>query len=80
MYRDQKHKRNVYPESINPDYQMGAKFSDWLGMSVGTATIRIKLFMSLQSTWVGHQTTGQQYLQHVWVAALRPAGRNIKGN
>ncbi|KAF8417915.1 hypothetical protein EV426DRAFT_720870 [Tirmania nivea] len=79
MYRDQSHKANWLVVPQCSDLHSGAKFTDWIHMPMGTAKIRIGLFMSLQSTWVGNQNPEHQYLQHVWVAALRPATGNIRG-
>lgn len=54
-------------------------FSDWLAMPLGTATIRIGLFMSMQESWVGRQNPEDKYKYHVWCAALRPAPQGVRG-
>jgi len=56
-----------------------AKFADWLGMKLGSATIRMGLFISMQESWVGKQNPEHKYKYHVWCAALRPAPSGIRG-
>ena len=55
------------------------KFSDWLEMALGTATIRIRIFISIQESWVGKQNPEHKYEYHIWYAALRPAPAGIRG-
>lgn len=56
-----------------------AKFSDWLKMKIGTATIRMGLFMSMQESWVGRQNPEHKYNYYIWCAALQPAPAGTKG-
>jgi hypothetical protein len=78
-YRDQAHKENWLASDANWDFWTMGKFSDWLGMPLGTATIRIGLFISMQESWVGRQNPHEKYKYHVWCAALRPAPEGIRG-
>ena len=48
-------------------------------MKIGTATIRMGLFMSMQESWVGRQNPEHEYKYHNWCAALRPAPAGIRG-
>lgn len=79
MYRDSSHRNNWRASPECSDLHHGAIFSEWLHMRLPPTTIRLGLFMSLQSTWVGAQNPQHQYPQHVWVAAIRPASGNIRG-
>ena len=79
MYRDSSHRNNWRASPECSDLHHGAIFSEWLHMRLPPTTIRLGLFMSLQSTWVGAQNPQHQYPQHVWVAAIRPASVNIRG-
>ncbi|RPB25232.1 hypothetical protein L211DRAFT_105094 [Terfezia boudieri ATCC MYA-4762] len=78
-YRDQAHKDNWTSTPSCWDFWKIAKFGDWLKMKIGTATIRMGLFMSMQETWVGRQNPEHKYKYHIWCAALRPAPAGIKG-
>lgn len=78
MWRDGAHKRNwMVDENYQHTFGNCALFSDWVHAPMGTATIRIGLFMSHQETWVGK---AQQTIDlHVWVAALRPTLTHASG-
>ena len=52
-YRGQAHKENWLCTPSCWDFFTCAKFSDWLEMQLGSASIRIGLFMSMQESWVG---------------------------
>lgn len=72
-YRDQRHKENWLNIPSCWDFWTMTKFSDWLEMPLGTATIRIGLLISMRESWVGRQNPEHKYDYHVWCVGLRPA-------